>query len=159
MNTVIFGQLSPEKPNVGKLVQQMRVLYLSSKWKVHLQESDEQRKICKQLAEFFWTFQTNFRPSRWPPSPSVSSSMTALCSLSLDCVILRGGGLAVDQLTLPFIFQTFALPITESSLLLLQPCLYNLTHWNRILLLQNQFPSRTESVPGLNSKWPSSFFL
>ena len=30
MNIVIFGQLSPEKPNVGKLVQQMRVFYLSS---------------------------------------------------------------------------------------------------------------------------------
>ena len=29
MNTDVFGQLSPEKPNVGKLVQQMRVLYLS----------------------------------------------------------------------------------------------------------------------------------
>ena len=30
MNTDVFGQLSLEKPNVGKLVQQMRVLYLSS---------------------------------------------------------------------------------------------------------------------------------
>ena len=30
MNTIIFGQLSPEKPNVGKPVQKMMVLYLSS---------------------------------------------------------------------------------------------------------------------------------
>ena len=55
----------------------------------------------------------------------------------------------------------FCFSITDSSLLLLllQPCFYNLTHWNWILLLQNRFPLGTENVPGLISKWPSSLFL
>ena len=58
MNTIIFGQLSLKKSNVRKKPMWENwcsrwgfYIYLK-KWKVHLQESDEQRKISKHLVEF-----------------------------------------------------------------------------------------------------------
>ena len=162
MYKFIFGQLSLEKRNVGKPVQQMRVLlilqqmislqgkYTGDKfwntWDLIFgllrQTSDTQISPCKPLHQ-----------SMWFPTQSQHWTTWICVETTWGLCVVASSYLQWPTATL---WPQSQSPLISSYSCNFSPC--KLSHWDQSLH-QNGSPSSTECVPGLFSKSPSSLLL
>ena len=127
-------------------------------------------KVCIKIINYFkkarseWNFHKWFMGSLDNCCPSLSTKYetwnTSRCYKNQHWELKWPISLHQKHLIFKMSFCLSSSLSADFSLLLsLQPRLYKLTHWNRILLLQNWFPSGIENAPAFISKWPSSLLL